>query len=155
MSSDSVQYQQAQTDPSHETDDLELNLHLGDEKKNLMAMNFTHSRQHFGTNLPLKFKNGRPKYTLGPHCMITFSQVVANPFIGPFFMFAWCAFLVVGLLMIRYLVGKGEWGTILLTTAIVGFQLFIYLYTALINPGIVSNPNPSPDFERENGHLQG
>ncbi len=72
---------------------------------------------------------------------------------GPLFLFAWGAFLVTGFLMIRYLTTRSEWWTILFTIAIVGFQLFIYLFTALKNPGIVSNPNPSPEFEIENGHL--
>lgn len=65
------QHQNGSTEPpssSNQIEDLELHDNPNQEKNNLVDYNSNTGRQHFGSSLPLMFRDGKPLYTIGPHC---------------------------------------------------------------------------------------
>jgi len=87
-----------------------------------------HPNRYFGKSIVFGFKNGEPRYSLGPH--------------WPLFVITWIALEAGG---IFYLIKFAENLNLLMkivTMAFIIFQGFIYIATALTNPGIHTAQNP-------------
>ena len=87
------------------------------------------NQRYFGNSKVFWFKNGEPLCSLGPHWI--------------FFVFAWLGLEIGGILFYIHTYNYlSEVAKILLVVLII-WQGFIFLLTALKNPGIVSAQNPN------------
>lgn len=94
------------------------------------------SKKYIGRNIPLVWKDKEPLLTIGPDC-----KSIVLPFLiglGAYFLCMWIFLVLLGIIVIFFVAREQSFTVFALSIGITTWEAFIYLYTALKNPGILS-----------------
>jgi len=106
-----------------------------DDRKVIAQSVVSRRGRHYGAHYVFCWRNDEPFLSIGPH--------------WPFFICMWTILLVVGIVVNYYVAGRNSSTTQVVAVAVTLWQAFIYLYTALRNPGISTAKHPEdPELEK-------